>query len=102
MYSQNDEERVILEYFAGKTDGRFVDVGAWSGATFSNVWALMELGWSGVMGAVPAGVCRLDHQHQTICRAAYSVQRGAGCYRRVDAVLRFKRGCGVIAISGPS
>ena len=49
MYSQNDEERVILEYFAGKTDGRFVDVGAWSGATFSNVWALMELGWSGVM-----------------------------------------------------
>ena len=49
MYSQNDEERVILEYFDGKTDGRFVDVGAWSGATFSNVWALMELGWSGVM-----------------------------------------------------
>jgi FkbM family methyltransferase len=48
MYSQNDEEQVILEYFGGKV-GRFYDIGAWDGKTFSNVRALLERGWSGLM-----------------------------------------------------
>lgn len=47
MYSQNDEERVILEYF-GKRKGVFLSIGENDGVTFSNVRALAELGWSGI------------------------------------------------------
>jgi len=47
MYSQYDEEKVILEYF-GDRIGRWLDLGAFDGKTFSNTRALAELGWSGV------------------------------------------------------
>jgi len=49
MYSQRDEEKFILAAFAGKTDGRFLDVGAWDGEIFSNTRALALAGWSGVL-----------------------------------------------------
>jgi FkbM family methyltransferase len=48
VYSQNDEERVILEYF-GDTAGRLYDIGAWTGMQFSNTRALLERGWMGVL-----------------------------------------------------
>lgn len=47
QYSQNDEERVILEYF-GKRKGVFLSIGENDGVTFSNVRALAERGWSGI------------------------------------------------------
>lgn len=47
-YSQNSEQQFILEHFNGKTDGRFLDIGAYQGTLFSNTRALAELGWSGV------------------------------------------------------
>lgn len=47
MYSQNNEELFILEHFADKP-GRFLDIGAFDGKTFSNTLALVERGWSGV------------------------------------------------------
>lgn len=43
-YTQNDEERAILEYF-GDYVGTLVDVGANDGITFSNSARLIELGW---------------------------------------------------------
>ncbi len=46
-YSQNDEEGVINSLF-GDT-GRFLDVGAFDGKTFSNTLKLYERGWSGVL-----------------------------------------------------
>lgn len=46
MYSQHGEEKIITDYFKGT--GRFLDVGAYDGKTFSNTYRLMELGWSGV------------------------------------------------------
>lgn len=49
MYSQNDEERIILDLFATKTDGHLLDIGAFDGKTFSNSLALIERGWSGVL-----------------------------------------------------
>ena len=48
MYSQNLEEKFILEHFNGKSDGRFLDIGAYQGTIFSNTRALAELGWGGV------------------------------------------------------
>ncbi len=49
-YSQNAEEKVILGLLdkAHCGMGRFLDVGAWDGRTFSNTLRLAELGWSGV------------------------------------------------------
>ena len=48
MYSQNNEEQFILQYFEGKQPGSFWDVGAFDGKTFSNTLALLERGWYGV------------------------------------------------------
>jgi FkbM family methyltransferase len=47
VYSQNDEEKWILEA-VGNTPGNFLDIGAYDGKTFSNTYRLVELGWSGI------------------------------------------------------
>lgn len=53
VYSQNDEERVILDFFAQSADAhagmRFLDIGAFDGRAFSNTLALTELGWGGTL-----------------------------------------------------
>jgi FkbM family methyltransferase len=46
-YSQKGEQQVIIDYF-GDHIGTFLDIGANDGFTFSNSYALSELGWSGV------------------------------------------------------
>lgn len=48
-YSQNDEQRFILEAVSGVAPehGSFLDIGAYDGETFSNTRALALLGWSG-------------------------------------------------------
>lgn len=48
MYSQNDEEKYILEFFGDRV-GRFIDIGACDGGFVSNTLALVERGWSGVL-----------------------------------------------------
>jgi FkbM family methyltransferase len=48
-YSQNDEELYILDYFADKQTGKFVDIGAFHVTQLSNVRALYEKGFSGVL-----------------------------------------------------
>jgi len=47
LYSQNDEERFIVQHFEGRV-GRFLDIGAYNPKIFSNTRRLVELGWSGV------------------------------------------------------
>jgi len=48
MHSQRDEEKVILQW-AGARIGTFLDIGAYNPTVFSNVRALYEKGWSGVL-----------------------------------------------------
>lgn len=48
MYSQLDEERVIVEWFKDRV-GKYLDIGAWDGVQMSNTRRLAELGWSGVL-----------------------------------------------------
>ena len=48
MYSQNNEEQIITDYF-GKRKGTFLDIGANDGKTFSNTAALVDKGWRGIM-----------------------------------------------------
>lgn len=47
MYSQNNEEAIIKYYFR-QAKGRFIDIGANDGRTFSNTLWCAEHGWSGV------------------------------------------------------
>lgn len=48
-FSQHGEELIILDFFKGKTDGRFLDIGANDSMTGSNTRALAELGWGGLL-----------------------------------------------------
>jgi hypothetical protein len=48
MYSQNNEEQIILNYL-GDSTGHFLDIGAFDGITFSNTYELVKRGWTGVM-----------------------------------------------------
>jgi FkbM family methyltransferase len=48
MATQYGEDAIILEHFKGYK-GRFLDVGAGDGLTFSNTAPLIEAGWMGVM-----------------------------------------------------
>lgn len=48
-YSQNDEDFIIREYFGSKVHGTFLSIGENDGMTFSNVRAMAEKGWKGVM-----------------------------------------------------
>jgi len=49
MYSQNDEEKYILEACKSSTVRRVLDIGAWDPKDKSNSRALIELGWSAIL-----------------------------------------------------
>jgi len=46
MYSQQEEEKFILEHFGN--EGTFLDIGAYHYETFSNTRALYDRGWRGI------------------------------------------------------
>ena len=72
MYSQNDEEKVILQYFKGRK-GHLTDIGANDGVTFSNSRALIEQGWTAdLVEPSPLALQRL--------RKLYSVTESANIY----------------------
>jgi FkbM family methyltransferase len=48
MYSQNQEEKHITDYFQNKI-GKLIDIGAFHVSQLSNTRRLVELGWSGVL-----------------------------------------------------
>ena len=72
MYSQNEEEKYILEYFKGKT-GTFIDIGCNDCETLSNTRALFEMGWKGVLvDASPQAIAK--------CRQLYNGHKGVYIY----------------------
>jgi FkbM family methyltransferase len=40
--------QILMDYFGYKTDGVFVDVGAYDGNIYSNTWGLARAGWKGL------------------------------------------------------
>ena len=48
MYSQYNEEEIILDYFKNKGTGTFLDIGANDGISYSNTYQLSLNGWNGV------------------------------------------------------
>ena len=72
MYSQNQEEKHILEYF-GYHVGTFLDLGANDGETFSNTRALALKGWKGILiDCSPTAVAR--------CKELYKDFKGIYVY----------------------
>lgn len=62
-WSQYGEQKAILDHFAGRV-GRFLDIGAFDGASNSNTRALAELGWSGVcVEPSPPAFCALMREY---------------------------------------
>jgi FkbM family methyltransferase len=55
MYSQNNEEEVILDYFQSRK-GYFIDIGGYNPFKFSNTRRLYELGWHGIY-IEPSPIC---------------------------------------------
>lgn len=55
LYSQNNEEEIIIDYFKGKV-GKFLDIGAYSPFNLSNTRRLVELGWAGIY-VEPSPIC---------------------------------------------
>lgn len=91
-HSQNNEQAVIVDYFKGKI-GRFIDIGANDGITFSNTRSLAELGWCGVfVEPSPKAFYKL--------KQLYSDSK-KGCFYMYQAALSTKNGKIDLYESGP-
>ena len=49
MYSQNNEEQIILKYFGTNYKGCCLSLGENDGITFSNVYKILSIGWKGLL-----------------------------------------------------
>ena len=64
MYSQNNEEQVILNHFKDHI-GSVLDLGANDGITFSNSLRLIQKGWKAdLIEASPETFLKLQDQHK--------------------------------------
>lgn len=48
-FSQGGEDLILWEFFAGKTDGFFVEIGANHPTELSNTWFFEQRGWRGIL-----------------------------------------------------
>lgn len=77
MYSQNKEEEVILNYF-GFIPGTLCSIGENDGVTFSNVKALIERGWKGILiEPSPKAYAKLKELYKEI-KGVYTYQVAIG------------------------
>lgn len=80
-YSQNNEQSVIIHYFKNFT-GTFLDLGSYNGVELSNVRALTELGWDGVMVEASPTVYKelkknyADYPNIQLCNCAVGAATG--------------------------
>jgi FkbM family methyltransferase len=58
-YSQFGEDALLWQYFNGKLNGFFVEVGANHPTKFSQTWLLEQQGWNGILVEPLASKCEL-------------------------------------------
>lgn len=83
MYSQNNEEQIIIENLSHIQNGKFIEIGAYDPFKFSNTRRLVELGWAGVY-VEPATPCYqrfineygTDNEKITLLNLAIGEQEG--------------------------
>lgn len=81
MYSQNNEEEIILNYFGGMLGNyNVLDIGANDGKTLSNSYALIKCGWGGMLVEPSpiafAKLCRTHAKHQDV----YCYEKAVGSF----------------------
>lgn len=82
MYSQSNEEEIILRYFEREAPGRLADIGAWSGRALSNSYRLIELGWGGVCVEPSPSACaellknHANHPQVVVVNCALAAEPG--------------------------
>jgi FkbM family methyltransferase len=78
--SQLGQDKIVDEYFAGRRDGIFVDIGAYDGITFSNTLMLeRERGWTGIcIEPLPDIFAELQTNRRCICLQACIGNREEG------------------------
>lgn len=98
MYSQRDEEKYILAN--SPATGKFLDIGAFNGKTFSNSYALVERGWAGVCiepspeSFVPLQKLHEKNQKITLVNALLGFNWGLRkFYSSADAVATSEQAC---------
>ena len=66
MYSQNNEQQIVLSYFSlARHTPTLLDIGANDGITFSNSFALIELGWNAfLLEPSPKAFAKLQKLHE--------------------------------------
>lgn len=85
----NGLSEIYEKYFGEKTDGYYVEIGAYDGYEWSNTWGLMALGWSGL--AVEPNPSMFDQLLQncsekiTCCKVA--VGKNASCLLRISGAI---------------
>jgi FkbM family methyltransferase len=71
--AQHGEDRWLESFFGGKTDGVFVEVGAYDGMVLSNSYFFESIGWRGVLvepDPVKAARCRANRPNSQIFECA--------------------------------
>lgn len=76
FYSQVGQDKWVCEYFKYKTNGFFLDIGAYDGIELSNTYYLEKnLNWNGIcLEPSPIAFSKLSQQRNCICinKAAYN------------------------------
>jgi FkbM family methyltransferase len=68
-YGQHAQDKYVYEkFFIGKTDGVFVDIGAYNGIALSNTKFFEEIGWTGIcIEPLPEVFEELKMNRKTVC-----------------------------------
>jgi FkbM family methyltransferase len=91
MYSQSNEESVILDYFKNDPPGTFADLGCNDCETFSNTRALALKGWKGILvDASPKAIEK--------CKELYKGHKGFYIYQ---VAISSHNGKAMLQESGP-
>lgn len=71
--SQYGEDLLLFDLFEGKTDGFFLEAGAFNGVDFSATYVFEQIGWSGLLvEPIPerAEECRVNRPYSRVVHAA--------------------------------
>jgi FkbM family methyltransferase len=75
-YSQLNQDTKVIEFYKNKSDGYFLDVGAYNGVHISNTYLLeKEFGWKGIcIEPLQSAFSELEKNRNVICldKAVYS------------------------------
>jgi len=89
-YSQIGQDKKVYDFYKGKTDGYYVEIGAYDGIALSNTYAFEKLGWKGIcveplesrfqqlLHNRKAHLCNLAVYHTSGLNVSFDIEGNAG------------------------